>query len=42
VDSSDTSLFDDDLIAMKRHADRDRDRDDVNQLLAIQRLRDES
>ena len=31
----------DDLIAMKRVADRDRDRDDVNQLLEIQRgLRD--
>jgi len=28
----------DDLVAMKRVADRDRDRDDVNQLLAIKRL----
>ena len=31
-----------DLLAMKREADRDRDRDDVNQLLAIQRQRDEA
>jgi hypothetical protein len=31
----------DDLVAMKRAADRDRDREDVNQLLAIQRLQAE-
>lgn len=31
----------DDLVAMKKTADRDRDRDDVNQLLAIQRLQAE-